>query len=127
MTDPNQLSRRERQIMDVVFAGQVVSVQEICAALPDPPTPMAVRRMLAILMEKKYLRRKKRGREFMYFPQQSKKRAGLKALRKVLATYFDGSVDAALAMHLEKPGANLTDEDIDRLTSLINDLSKKRE
>ena len=111
--------------MDVVFAKQEVSVQQICASLPAPPTPMAVRRMLAILMEKGHLKRQKQGREFVYLSRQSKQSAGLKALRQVLATYFDGSVDAALAVHLEKPGADLTDDEIDRLTNLIDDLSKK--
>lgn len=110
--------------MDVVFAGQRVTVREICDALPHPPTPMAVRRMLAILMEKGFLKRQKQGREFSYLPKQSKQRAGLKALRQVLVTYFDGSLDEALAMHLEKPGANLSDEEIHRLANLIDDLGK---
>lgn len=126
MTDANQLSRRERQIMEIVFARGQVNVHGICAELPEPPTPMAVRRMLALLMEKGFLRRRKTGREFVYLPRQSKKTAGLKALRKVLATYFDGSLDAALALHLEKPGANLSDDEIDRLVDLIDDLEESR-
>lgn len=126
MTDFSQLSRRERQIMDIVFARQRATVQDLCAALPDPPTPMAVRRMLAILQEKGHLRREKRGREYVYLPRQSKQRAGLKALRQVLATFFDGSAGAALAMHLEKPGAQLSDDEIQRLVHLIDDLSQKR-
>lgn len=126
MTDFSQLSRRERQIMDFVFSRQKATVHEICAALPDPPTPMAVRRMVAILQEKGHLRREKRGREYVYLPRQSKQRAGLKALRQVLTTFFDGSAGAALATHLEKPGAHLSDDEIERLTQLIDDLSQKR-
>jgi predicted transcriptional regulator len=126
MADLTRLSRRERQIMDVVFARRKATVQEICAALPDPPTPMAVRRMLAILQEKGHLKREKRGREFVYLPRQSKQAAGLKALRQVLATFFDGSVGAALATHLEKPGTELSNEDLARLTKLIDDLSQQR-
>ena len=126
MPDLTRLSRRERQIMDAVFARQKATVHEIRADLPDPPTPMAVRRMLAILQEKGHLRREKRGREFVYLPRQSKQAAGLKALRQVLATFFDGSVGAALATHLEKPGTDLSDEDLTRLTQLIDDLSQKR-
>jgi predicted transcriptional regulator len=126
MADLTRLSRRERQIMDVVFARRKATVQEICAALPDPPTPMAVRRMLAILQEKGHLKREKRGREFVYLPRQSKQAAGLKALRQVLATFFDGSVGAALASHLEKPGTELSDDDLARLTKLIDDLSQQR-
>ena len=126
MTNLSQLSRRERQIMEIVFSRQKASVQDICGALPDPPTPMAVRRMLAILQEKGHLKRQKRGREYVYLPRQSKQRAGLKALRQVLETFFDGSVEAALAVHLEKPGAALSDEELARLAKLIDDLSKKR-
>lgn len=126
MNDLTQLSRREQQIMAIVFARQKATVQDIRAALPDPPTPMAVRRMLAILQEKGHLKRQKRGREFVYLPRQSKQRAGLKALRHVLETFFDGSVEAALATHLEKPGAEISDDELQRLTQLIEDLNQKR-
>jgi len=127
MTDLTQLSRRERQLMQIVFARGEATVQEICSALPDPPTPMAVRRMLAILQEKGHLKRLKHGREFVYLPRQSKSRAGLKALRQVLATFFDSSVEAALAAHLEKPGARLSDAEIERLADLIDDLQRQRD
>ena len=121
MSDPARLTRRERQIMDVVFARRQASVQEICAALPDPPTPMAVRRMLATLQEKGFLKRQKQGREYLYMPRQSKQRAGLAALRRVLTTFFDDSVEAALATYFEKPGTELSDEELARLTQLIEE------
>ena len=92
MTDFSKLSRRERQIMQVVFSRQQASVQEIRMSLPDPPTPMAVRRMLAILCEKGHLRRQKRGREFLYLPRQSKDRVGRAAFRQVLGTFFNDSL-----------------------------------
>jgi predicted transcriptional regulator len=126
MADFSQLSRRERQIMDVIYARKKATVQEICAELPDPPTPMAVRRMLAILLEKGHLKRQKRGREFVYLPRASTKRAGLEALRGVLDTFFDGSLEEALATHFEKPGADLSDEEVARLAQLIDELSQKR-
>ena len=124
MSDATQLSRRERQIMDAVFARQKATVQEIRETLPDPPTPMAVRRLLAILMEKGFLKRQRRGREFVYLPRQTRRVAGLKALRQVLSTFFDGSVEAALAAHFEKPGAKLSPEEIDGLSRLIDELSE---
>jgi predicted transcriptional regulator len=127
MTDFAQLSRRERQIMNVVFARRKATVQDICAALPDPPTPMAVRRMLAILQEKGHLKREKKGREYVYLPRQSKRRAGLKAFRQVLETFFDGSAEAALVNHLQGPGAELSDEELARLSELIDELSQKRD
>jgi BlaI family transcriptional regulator, penicillinase repressor len=126
MADFSKLSRRERQIMQVIFARQQATVQEIRAALPDPPTPMAVRRMLAILHEKGQLKRQKRGREVVYLPRQSKRRAGLNALRQVLDTFFNSSVGAALATHLEKRGTNLADDELERLARLIEDLKRQR-
>jgi predicted transcriptional regulator len=121
MSSLTQFSRRERQIMDVVFAQQGATVLQICQALPDPPTPMAVRRMLAILQEKGHLKRKKQGREYIYLPRVSKERAGVNALRQVLATFFGGSVEAALATHLEKPGSEMSDEELTRLMKLIDE------
>jgi predicted transcriptional regulator len=121
MSDPARLTRRERQIMDVVFWQRQATVQEICAGLPDPPTPMAVRRMLAVLLEKGFLKRHKQGREYVYSPRQSKQRAGLAALRQVLKTFFDGSVEAALATYFEKPGAELSDAELERLSKLIDE------
>jgi predicted transcriptional regulator len=126
MSDFSKLSRREGQIMQVIFARQQATVQEIRAALPDPPTPMAVRRMLAILHEKGHLRRQKRGREVVYLPRQSKRRAGLTALRQVIDTFFNSSVGTALATHLEKRGADLDDDELERLASLINHLKQQR-
>ena len=123
MSDATQLSRRERQIMDAVFSRKKATVQEIRESIPDPPTPMAVRRLVAILMEKGFLKRQKNGREFVYLPRQTKRVAGLKALRQVLSTFFDGSVEAALAAHFEKPGADLSRDEIARLSQLIDELS----
>ncbi|HSG71254.1 MAG TPA: BlaI/MecI/CopY family transcriptional regulator, partial [Planctomycetaceae bacterium] len=68
MTDASELSRRERQIMDVVFALGEATVNQVVEAIPDAPTPMAVRRMMHILEEKQQLRRKKQGREVVYLP-----------------------------------------------------------
>lgn len=126
MSGLSQLSRRERQIMEIVFQMRSASVNDIRERLPGQPTPMAVRRLLAILMEKGLLKRRKDGREYVYLPRQSKQRAGVTALRQVLATFFDGSIGSALATHLEKPGTRLTDEEVQRLTDLIEDLQTKR-
>jgi predicted transcriptional regulator len=113
-----QLSRRERQIMDIVYAQGGATVRQIRAALPDPPTDMAVRRMLHILEEKGHLRRRQEGREVVYLAAQSKRRAGLAALRHVLDTFFGGAVDEALAAHLADKEA-VTPEQLARLQDLI--------
>jgi len=121
----SQLSRRERQILDVLHAEESASVATVQAKIPDPPTDMAVRRLLHILEEKGHVRRlRKEGREVIYTPAQSKARAGLQALRHVLDTFFGGAVDEALAAHLTRKDAALTDEQAGRIQQLI-DAAKK--
>jgi predicted transcriptional regulator len=72
----SNLSRRERQIMDVLFARSEATVLQISQELPDPPTPMAVRRMLHILLEKGHPQEPARGREVVYAPRETKRRPG---------------------------------------------------
>jgi predicted transcriptional regulator len=74
------------------------------------------------LARKGWLRRRKEGREFIYLARQSKKRAGAKALKEVLKTYFDGSIGHALATHLSSPGS-LSDSDVLKLNELIDGLN----
>jgi predicted transcriptional regulator len=125
MPNSTHLSRRERQIMDVVFAKGEATVNQVCAEIPDSPTPMAVRRMIHILEEKGHLRRgQDEGREVVYLPVQSKARAGLNALQGVLDTFFGGALDEALAAHLVKK-ENLSDEQLNRMQALIDRARKE--
>ena len=116
-----QLSRRERQIMDVLFARGEATVLQIADELPDPPTPMAVRRMLHILVEKGHLKRRQEGREMVYAPREPRKRAGTNAFQNVLETFFRGSLEEALAAHLVSRKEKVSDEERDRLLKLIRD------
>lgn len=126
MSDPAHLSRRERQIMNVLHAEGGASVTTVQAKLPDPPTDMAVRRLLHILEEKGHVKRQgKEGREVIYAPAQSKARAGLHALRQVLDTFFGGAVDEALAAHLTRKDSALSDEQASRIQQLIDDAKKQ--
>lgn len=124
MSDPANLSRRERQIMDIIFAREEASVLQIQEQLPDPPSGMAIRRMLSILEEKGHLKRRKDGREFLYSARQTRKKAGRNALQHVLDTFFEGSVEQALATHLEKPKSNISREEYERLATLIDESRK---
>ena len=125
MTEPRQLSRRERQIMDVVYARTEASVAEVWESLPDRPSRTAVRTLLRILEEKGHLRHEKRGRQFIYQPVRPRQRAGQSAFRSVLSTFFDGSLEKAVAAHLAHPDADLAPDEIERLTELINDARKR--
>jgi predicted transcriptional regulator len=119
------LSRRERQIMDVVYAQGEATVNQVLAELPDAPTPMAVRRTMHILEEKGQLRRRKRGREVAYSPRQTRQKAGRTALERVLQTFFGGSLEEALAAHLHSRKDALSDEERRRLVALIEQARQK--
>lgn len=125
MATPLHLSRRERQIMDVLFARGAATVHEVTDALPDPPTPMAVRRMLHILVEKGHLKRRSAGREMIYAPRERKERAGTNALQRVLETFFGGSLEEALAAHLISRRDALGARERQRLITVINQLKKE--
>ena len=119
MPEPSELSRRERQIMDAVFALGEATVNQVAASIPSPPTAMAVRRMMHILEEKGHLRRRERGREVIYVPRQTKSRAGRQALAQVIETFFGGSLEEALAAHLHSRKDQVSAEERQRLITLI--------
>ncbi len=119
MSEPAELSRRERQIMDAVFALGEATVNQVVETIPSPPTPMAVRRMMHILEEKGHLRRRKSGREVVYVPRQTKDKAGRRALERVLTTFFGGSLEEALAAHLHSRKDQVSADERKRLIQLI--------
>ena len=119
MPESSELSRRERQIMDAVFALGEATVNQVVETIPSPPTPMAVRRMMHILEEKGHLRRRESGREVIYLPRQTKGKAGRLALEQVLETFFGGSLEEALAAHLHSRKDQVSAEERERLIALI--------
>jgi predicted transcriptional regulator len=121
MPKTTHLSRRERQIMDVLFARGEATVLQIAEDLPDPPTPMAVRRMLHILVEKGHIKRRQEGREMVYAPREPRKLAGTNAFQNVLETFFRGSLEEALAAHLVSRKEKVSDEERARLLKLIRE------
>jgi len=119
MPKSSELSRRERQIMDAVFALGEATVNQVVETIPSPPTAMAVRRMMHILEEKGHLRRRESGREVIYAPRQAKKKAGSRAFARVLATFFGGSLEEAIAAHLHSRKDRVSVEERERLIKLI--------
>jgi predicted transcriptional regulator len=111
--------------MDALFSRGEATVNQIAEALPDPPTPMAVRRMMHILEEKGYLRRREQGREVVYAPKESKDKAGRSAFEKVLATFFGGSLEEALSAHLMARKDGVTTDERERLVSLIKQTERE--
>ena len=119
MPEPSELSRRERQIMDAVFALGEATVNQVVETIPSPPTAMAVRRMMHILEEKGHLRRRESGREVVYLPRQTKGKAGRLAFEQVLDTFFGGSLEEALAAHLHSRKDQVSADERERLIALI--------
>jgi predicted transcriptional regulator len=119
MPEPSEFSRRERQIMDAVFALGEATVNQVALAIPSPPTVMAVRRLMHILEEKGHLKRRERGREVIYVPRQTKHKAGRRAFEQVLETFFGGSLEEALAAHLHSRKDQVSADERERLIALI--------
>ena len=119
------LSRRERQIMDIIYALGKASARQVCEGMSDPPTRTAVRTMLRILEDKGQLKHTKKGREFIYQPIRPRATAGKSALKRVLNTFFNGSLTKAMAVHLSDSKSNLSDEEIEQLAALIRQAKKK--
>jgi predicted transcriptional regulator len=93
MAEAEQLSRRERQIMDIVYAHGQATASQVLRELADPPTRTAVRTFLRILEEKGHLSHEKSGREFVFRPTHPRASAGKSALRRLLDVFFDGPGD----------------------------------
>jgi predicted transcriptional regulator len=125
MPESSELSRRERQIMDAVFALGEATVNQVVAAIPSPPTAMAVRRMMHILERKGHLRRRDGGREVVYVPRQAKGTAGRRAFERVLETFFGGSLEEALAAHLHSRKDRPSADEVARLVALIEQAQKE--
>src|SRR5688572_19769937 len=123
MAQPEQLSRRERQIMDIVYARGQATAAEVVAALPDPPSYSAVRALLRILEQKGHLRHQEDGPRYVFVPTVSRDRARKSALRNLVRTFFDGSPAQAAAALIDQ--ADLTEDDAARLAEMIERARKE--
>lgn len=116
---PNGLSRRERQIMDIIYARGNLSAAEIRDALPDPPSYSTVRALLKILETKGHVTHEMRGAQFVYAPVQPRRQAAQSALSRVVRTFYDNSVERVVTALLTDSDARLTHEELQRLAELI--------
>ena len=117
----DELSMRERQIMDAVYRLGDATVAEVTEAIPAPPSSTAVRTMLGNLRQKGLLKRGKRGRAAVYSPRTRRDTAARAALRRVLDVFFAGSIASAVASHLADPRRRLSDEEVAELQRLIDE------
>lgn len=118
------LTRRERQIMDILFRRGRATAAEVMEELPGEPSYSTVRTQLRVLEEKGHVRHDDDGVRFVYSPAVPRHAARKSALRHVIDTFFDGSAEKAVAALLGGEGAKLTDEQLDRIADLISKARK---
>ncbi|HEY4304833.1 MAG TPA: BlaI/MecI/CopY family transcriptional regulator [Gemmatimonadaceae bacterium] len=118
--NPTALSRRERQVMDILYRRGEATVAEVMADLPDPPTYSAVRSILRILMEKDLINHREDGPRYVYLPAVNTDRAADDAMKHVIRTFFDGSAQQAVAAVLRMSDAKLSDDEIATLSEKIS-------
>ena len=123
--DDGQLSRRERQIMEIVYRKGSATAADVHAEMPDRPSYSAVRALLRVLEAKGHLRHRQDGPRYVYSPIVPRDRARRTALQRVVGTFFGGSVSDAVAALLELEPARLDDDELERLSSLVAEAQQK--
>src|SRR5438477_3546853 len=116
---PQALARRERQIMDVLYKLERASVGQVLATLPDRPNYSTVRAQLRVLEEKGHVRHEEHGLRYIYFPAVPRDVARRSALRQLVETFFDGSVEYVVAALLGGEVTRISRNELDRLARLI--------
>lgn len=120
------LSRRERQIMDIVYERERATAAEILAALPDPPSYSAIRATLRILEEKGHLRHEEENQRYAFLPVINKKRASVPALKHLIDTFFEGRPERVVATLLDPTEGNLSAEELERMAQMIESARRER-
>ena len=121
------LSRRERQILEIIYRLGEATASEVRDAIPDSVANATVRTQLRSMESKGVLKHREDGKRFVYRPCTPRKSAAARAFRRVLDIFFGGSVEDAIATHLADPKTKLTHEQIERLRSLIDDKANSTE
>lgn len=119
------LSRRERQIMDVIYQLGQATAAEVMERLPDPPSYSAVRAMLRLLEEKGHLQHKQDGPRYIFKPTLAHDKARRSALKHLVETFFEGSAEQAVAALLDLSKSKLSDDVLDRLAQMIEQAKKE--
>jgi predicted transcriptional regulator len=113
------LTRRESQIMEIVYRRRRATVEEIRAELPEAPSPSSVRKLLEIMIDRRLLAREYDGPRFVYVPAEEPAQASRSALKQLVRTFFDNSPGSAIAALLDLRSTQLTDAEYRTLSSLL--------
>ncbi len=119
------LSRRERQIMEILYQRGKASAADVREAMPDAPSYSAVRAMLRVLEEKGHVRHQAEGLKYVYVPTVTRDKAKRSAVKHVLDTFFGGSPEQIVAALLDVSSTRLTREELDRMAELIERAKKE--
>lgn len=125
MKEQKNLSRRERQIMDIIYEAEEATAAQVMERLPNPPGYSAVRALLRVLEEKGHLTHKQDGPRYVFLPTLPREQARQNALKHVLNTFFDGSAEQVVAALLDMSEEELSDERYRRLSKLIDNARKE--
>ena len=120
-----QLSRRERQIMDILYQGGKASAADVLAAMPDPPSYSAVRAMLRVLEEKGHVKHQEEGLKYVYAPVVARDKAKRSSVKHVMETFFNGSAEQIVAALLDVSSTRLTRDELDRMAEMIEKAKKE--
>jgi BlaI family penicillinase repressor len=124
MTNHQGLSRRERQILDILYQRGQATAAEVQVALPEPPSYSAVRALLRILEEKGHVRHEQDGPRYVYLPTVAHDNAQRSALRHILQTFFNGSAEQAISALLGDASGKMSPAELDRLARMIDTARK---
>ncbi len=116
----SSLSRREREIMDIIYQRGQATAGEILAAMTDAPSYSTVRTLLRVLKEKGHVQQKADGQRYVYSPTVSRQKAKRWALERIVSTFFEGSAEAAMATLIDIHSARLSTEEWERLQTMIH-------
>jgi predicted transcriptional regulator len=120
-----QLSRREREMMNIIFEKGKATATEVMEAMAEPPSYSAVRATLRVLEQKGHLKHQHDGTRYVYLPTVNRERVRLSALDQLLTTFFDGSAANVVATLIERQKGNMSDEELDQLASMIEQARKE--
>jgi predicted transcriptional regulator len=119
------LSRREREMMNIIFAREQATAGEVMDSMAEPPSYSAVRATLRVLEQKGHLRHEHDGTRYVYKPTTNRDKVRLSALDQLLTTFFDGSAANVVATLIDRQKGKLTMEELDQLSDLIDDARKE--
>ena len=119
------LSRREREMMNIIFTRGRATATEVMEGMAEPPSYSAVRATLRVLEQKGHLKHQHDGTRYVYIPTVNRERVRLSALDQLLTTFFDGSAANVVATLIERQKGNMSDDELDRLSQMIEDARKE--